>query len=1165
MPSQLVKEGDEGYRAGTLVTERYRLIRRLGRGGMGEVFDAEDLRLGQRVALKLLAPRWYHDPILRERFLDEVRFARRVSHPNVCQVYDLGEAGDTLFLTMEEIEGEDLRRLLARGPLPRERAIEVSLQICRGLAAIHDRGLLHRDLKPGNVMIGVDGRVLLTDFGLAAPIATTDDPEAGDPEAGDPEAGDPEAGDPEVGEMTAGGTVAYMAPELLVGGSASLRSDLYALGAVIYELFTARHPHPGHALMALARHTRGDRARVVPPVELTLEPGLDPTVAHLVRWCLATDPKDRPASAEAVEAALQPETRPEPGALLATLLVSDPADRDGGRTAALLGEYGGREVATEAGPCWLFAQPWAAVGFAVAWRASGPANRELARLAIHLGEITLELRERETLYAVGPEMEMARRLAAMARPGQSLLTHLAFELARRHHGIGELTQRSRLRWLAHGKYQFGSTSEPVELFEVGLEGAAPFLPPESSANAQAVAEGPLPGWRPAPGALIPQRPGWQIERQLGTGGFGDVWLARATRDGEPRVFKFCYDVERLSTLQREITIFRLLGEELGERPDIVRVIAWSFEEPPYFIESEHISGGSLPDWAEMQGGIAAVSLNLRLEIVAQVATALAAAHSVGVLHKDVKPTNVLIAPGGDGEIRARLGDFGVGMVTDLRRLERAGITALGLREAITTFSSHSAGTTLYLAPEVLEGHPSTVRSDIYALGVMLYQMVVGSFSRVPATGWQREIDDEILRQDIHAAIEGSPARRLGDANGLAKRLRSLEQRRQRAELERQQARRAERAQHRSRIMTAALVLLALGTVIVSAVAWRIAREAERAEREASSAQQTADFLVQMFEQADPFENPSMTNHPLMARDVLDQGARRLEQELADQPEIRARLINTIGRVYQRLGHYEAALEQFERALALRRKTLGEDHPAVSESAHDLAWLLHLMGDRERSESLLRQTLRQRRLALGNEHLYVANTLHDLAWVLQARGDLVGAEDFARQSLEIKRRLLGEKDRRVAASLNLLAFLVLEKGDPAAAEPFARQAVATTRGLWGEHPDVAESLNGLARVLLAQGRAAAAETPAREALEMRQRLLGEEHVAIAQSLHDLGSILLQQGNYQQAEPLLDQALAMYQHLMGDDHPGATMCRQTLASLYRASGRPEKADTVETPAE
>ena len=178
-------------------------------------------------------------------------------------------------------------------------------------------------------------------------------------------------------------------------------------------------------------------------------------------------------------------------------------------------------------------------------------------------------------------------------------------------------------------------------------------------------------WRPSEGAHLPGRPHWRIERQLGEGGFGVVWLARHEKTGERRVLKFCRDVDRLAALQREITLFRLLKEELGDRADINRILDWHLDHEPFFIEAEYAAGGDLGTWADRQGGIAAVPLALRLELVAQVADALAAAHSIGVLHKDVKPTNVLIDDSG-GQQQARLADFGVGHALDRERLEAAG-------------------------------------------------------------------------------------------------------------------------------------------------------------------------------------------------------------------------------------------------------------------------------------------------------------------------------------------------------------------------------------------------------------------------------------------------------------------------------------------------------------
>ena len=176
---------------GMLIAGRYRIISLLGRGGMGEVYRADDLSLGQAVALKFL-PEADRDEHTLERFRNEVRIARHISHPNVCRVYDIGQSDDQVFLSMEYVDGEDLSSLLRRiGRLPADKALEIARKICAGLAAAHDKGVLHRDLKPANIMLDGRGEVLIMDFGLAGVAHEIEDVRSGTP--------------------------AYMAPEQLVG------------------------------------------------------------------------------------------------------------------------------------------------------------------------------------------------------------------------------------------------------------------------------------------------------------------------------------------------------------------------------------------------------------------------------------------------------------------------------------------------------------------------------------------------------------------------------------------------------------------------------------------------------------------------------------------------------------------------------------------------------------------------------------------------------------------------------------------------------------------------------------------------------------------------------------------------------------------------------------
>src|SRR5580692_11419644 len=220
---------DDGrFVPGTLLGDRYRIISRLGAGGMGEVFRATDLRLGQQVALKFLPEEMAQDPKALARFQNEVRIARQVSHPNVCRVYDIGQVEGIPFISMEYVDGEDLASLLTRiGRLPADKAVETGRKLCAGLAAAHDRGVIHRDLKPQNIMINKRGEVVIMDFGLAA-IA---------------------------GELTGAearnGTPVYMSPEQIRGAAVTAKSDIYALGLVLYELFTGKRPFDAKSMQQL--------------------------------------------------------------------------------------------------------------------------------------------------------------------------------------------------------------------------------------------------------------------------------------------------------------------------------------------------------------------------------------------------------------------------------------------------------------------------------------------------------------------------------------------------------------------------------------------------------------------------------------------------------------------------------------------------------------------------------------------------------------------------------------------------------------------------------------------------------------------------------------------------------------------------------------------------
>ena len=274
-PSHPIDPG--GFAPGTILADRYRIVSLAGRGGMGEVYRADDLKLGQPVALKFLPATLERDTAARDRLLAEVRNARTVSHPNVCRVYDVGEVASRVFLTMEYIDGEDLASLLRRiGRLPATKALEIARQLCAGLSAAHDKGVLHRDLKPANVMIDGRGQARITDFGLAVQASASATP------------------------TDVAGTLAYLAPERFRGAPATVQSDLYGLGLILYETYT------GKAAFKAGSVREWERAHSdsTPTSPAALATEVEPAVERAIMRCLEKDPAKRPTSAGQVAAAL---------------------------------------------------------------------------------------------------------------------------------------------------------------------------------------------------------------------------------------------------------------------------------------------------------------------------------------------------------------------------------------------------------------------------------------------------------------------------------------------------------------------------------------------------------------------------------------------------------------------------------------------------------------------------------------------------------------------------------------------------------------------------------------------------------------------------------------------------------------------------------------------
>jgi serine/threonine protein kinase/Tol biopolymer transport system component len=279
----------EEFAAGTILAGRYRIVALLGRGGMGEVYRADDLKVGQTVALKFLPTIFASDPKLRERFVKEVRVTRQLSHPNICRVYDIAESDGHHFLSMEYIDGENLASLIKRiGYLSNEKALDVTRQLLSALAAAHERGVLHRDLKPANIMLDGQGRVRIMDFGIAVTAAE----------------------ETQTGGIC--GTPAYMAPEQFEGMPASERTDIYSLGLVLYEIYSGK---------------RAFGAQAPAPIS-AIRNGMDPVAERLIMQCLEPDPALRPKSVADIAAAIEASGQASAGKRLEREVDSDPKRAD---------------------------------------------------------------------------------------------------------------------------------------------------------------------------------------------------------------------------------------------------------------------------------------------------------------------------------------------------------------------------------------------------------------------------------------------------------------------------------------------------------------------------------------------------------------------------------------------------------------------------------------------------------------------------------------------------------------------------------------------------------------------------------------------------------------------------------------------------------------------
>ncbi|HEU4662705.1 MAG TPA: winged helix-turn-helix domain-containing protein, partial [Dokdonella sp.] len=652
----------------------------------------------------------------------------------------------------------------------------------------------------------------------------------------------------------------------------------------------------------------------------------------------------------------------------------------------------------------------------------------------------------------------------------------------------------------------------------------------------------------APGRPVPGRPNFTLRRPLGANRGSEVWLAEQAKTHVLRVYKFGADGERLRSLKREATLARVLRETLDERGGFVDIIDWNFEQPPFFLECEY-GGDNLLEWAT--SSLAATDVDARLALFLQIADAVDAAHGVGVLHKDLKPANVLVEDR-DGALHLRLTDFGSGHLVDPERLAELGITRLGPATAHDVTTGSTAGTALYVAPELFAGQAPTVRSDVYALGVMLYQLLAGDLARPMASGWERDIDDALLREDIRLATDGEPQRRLASAGELAARLRHLGVRRAAAAASAEAERRVREAREalarsRARRPFAIALVGALVAGLAGALGLWIAATHARddARRELARANAINRFLNEdLIGRSNPLVLSKGGDASL--KDVLLGARARIATRFAAQPLTEASIRTSVATLLNMIERLPEAEDEARRALALYEREEGAASLDALKARTLLARLLTRTGKFDASLEHLRALDR----LIGDSQDPYLRYLRASAWGIYAmnRGDYAKALPEYRTAIPLLRATDPDNvTLRDSMRMDLIGALT-QTGHLDEARAEGEDLIAEARARADDNGLViAFAQAAVARTYTQAGDPAKAEEQLLAAQKTIVERLGEDHTRNLMVLSDLFDVAMKRRDWPHA---LDYARRVHDGLvakLGVEHNVASV---TLANWGQA---------------
>jgi serine/threonine protein kinase/tetratricopeptide (TPR) repeat protein len=694
---------------------------------------------------------------------------------------------------------------------------------------------------------------------------------------------------------------------------------------------------------------------------------------------------------------------------------------------------------------------------------------------------------------------------------------------------------------------------------------------------------------PSPG-MEGQRLGpYRIERKLGTGGMGDVYLAeRADDEYQQRVAiklvrSGVYSAQVQSRLRMERQILARL-----EHPNIARLLdgGRAPDGTPYLV-MEYIDGEPIDRYCDRHR----LDLNARIELVRTVCSAVHYAHQNLVVHRDLKPNNILVTADGT----PKLLDFGIAKLLE---------THQSLHTLAVTHMDYRVMTPAHASPEQIRGDAITTASDIYVLGQLLYELLTGRrpfhLTGGRITDLERIVceqdplapsvmvaktseDSAILANEIAGCRATTPARLARDLKGdldniILMAMRKDAERRYRSaeqlalDLERHakgepvtatrdtwtyRARKFVR-RHAIGVMTAAIgvAMLAAFAVVTLVQAQRIARERDIAAIERTRAEQVSSFLIELFELSDPTKS---RGNQVTARELLDIGARRVSTGLADQPESRAVLLNTIGKVYGSLGLYKDEIALHREALESRRALRGDKHPDVAQGMAALGEALRQQGEFLQAEEALTAALAMQRELLGNEDVALATTLNSLGRLAQQRGAYDAAQGYFDQALELYRRHGMLRRTEAASTFNDMAALALERGRTDEAAHLYKTALDIDRiALGNDHPYVAIHIQNLALTQHRQGHWENAAPLYEESVALMQRVLGPDHPSTLDAMANFGNFLRQRGDLARAETLLREVLNRNSAVRGARHVYVGHDHVNLGHVLLDANRPADAE-------